>query len=132
MLTATRNIAALRNTNTNVAATVDIATDIVTRASSTFANGDVVIIGGTAPGGTSTGTVYYVRDVLGATFKLAANSGGTAIDLTSAGTPTINAGIALATGVNLGTTGILNASATLGIGKGAGTGGVVTLPSNYY
>ena len=129
LLTATRNIAALRNTNTNVAATVDIATDIVTRASSTFANGDVVIIGGTAPGGTSTGTVYYVRDVLGATFKLAANSGGTAIDLTSAGTPTINAGIALATGVNLGTTGILNASATLGIGKGAGTGGVVTLPS---
>lgn len=43
----------------------------------------IVFYGGTAPGGLTAGTVYYVRDSATDTFKVAATSGGTAIDLTS-------------------------------------------------
>lgn len=43
---------------------------------------------GTLPGGLSTGTTYYARDIATNTFKLAASSGGAAIDITSAGTGT--------------------------------------------
>lgn len=38
-------------------------------------------LGATVPTGLSAGTVYYVRDVSGSTLKLAATSGGAAIDL---------------------------------------------------
>lgn len=44
----------------------------------------IVFLWGTAPGGLTTGTVYYVRDSATDTFKVAATSGGSAIDLTSA------------------------------------------------
>jgi len=40
----------------------------------------------TLPGGISEGTTYFVRDVSGATFKVAATEGGAAIDLTAAST----------------------------------------------
>lgn len=55
-----------------------------------LANGDQIVlmdtnIGG-VPGGFTEGTVYFVRDVAGDTFKLAATSGGAAIDATTDGT----------------------------------------------
>lgn len=43
---------------------------------------------GTLPAGLVTGTTYYVRDVSGSTFKLAATAGGAAIDITDAGVGT--------------------------------------------
>jgi hypothetical protein len=45
----------------------------------------VVVYNGTAPGGLTLGTVYFVRDATADTFKLAATSGGVALDITSAG-----------------------------------------------
>lgn len=45
----------------------------------------IVFYGGTPPGGLTEGTVYFVRDATADTFKVAATAGGTAIDLTSAG-----------------------------------------------
>jgi uncharacterized phiE125 gp8 family phage protein len=50
--------------------------------------------GGALPGGLATSTDYYVRDAnaAGTTFKLAATAGGSAIDLTSAGTGTLYLG----------------------------------------
>jgi fibronectin-binding autotransporter adhesin len=127
-LDATRNINTLRNiSSASVAPTIDTALDTVTVAGSSFSDGDVVTFGGTAPGGLATGTVYYVRDVSGTTFKVAATSGGPAIDITSAGTSNVTGGLTLSSGNNLGTFGILNGSpAAFAIGT-SGTG-VVTLP----
>lgn len=45
----------------------------------------VVFYGDTVPSPLVQGTVYYVRDVTTDTFKVAATSGGTAINLTTAG-----------------------------------------------
>jgi hypothetical protein len=45
----------------------------------------VVFLDGTAPGGLTAGTVYFVRDATTNTFKVAATSGGAAIDLTDTG-----------------------------------------------
>ena len=127
-LDATRNINSLRNTSTASNVTVDAATDMVSLAAHTFSDGDVIAFGGTAPGGTTTGTPYYVRDaVAGVSFKVSASSGGAVIDLTSAGTPNIVGGITLPSGFSLGTYGILNTpQAALAIG---GDGGTVTLPT---
>lgn len=72
------------------AATGVAATDVVTGASSAYANGNRVffptITGGA---GLTANTIYFVRDVSSATFKLAATLNGTAINFTtdiSAGT----------------------------------------------
>lgn len=46
----------------------------------------IVFFKGTVPGGLTEGTVYYVRDSATDTFKVAATSGGAAINITSAGT----------------------------------------------
>jgi hypothetical protein len=59
-----------------------------------FANGDAVVVFDVGnlsalPGGITKGTIYYVRDVSGDSFKLAATSGGSAIDLSSNGSGTI-------------------------------------------
>lgn len=43
----------------------------------------IVFFRGTPPGGLTEGTVYFVRDATTDTFKVAATSGGAAIDLTS-------------------------------------------------
>lgn len=53
-----------------------------------FSGNSNSLIGNVAqlPGGLSSDTTYFVRDVSGATFKVAATSGGTAIDLTAAAT----------------------------------------------
>lgn len=45
----------------------------------------IVFYGATPPGGLTEGAVYYVRDATTDTFKVAATSGGAAIDLTSSG-----------------------------------------------
>jgi fibronectin-binding autotransporter adhesin len=136
-LGATRNISALKATTSATALTSvtfagAAATDFITVTGNTFANGDVVNFGGTAPGGLSTGIPYYVINV-GTngpdTFTVSATSGGAPIELTSAGTsPNVLAGITLGSGMDLGTTGILNSGAG-GVVIGKGTGGVLTLPS---
>ena len=55
-----------------------------------FADEDIVYIetDGTLPTGLSADTPYYVRDVTATTLKLAATNGGTALDITGAGTGT--------------------------------------------
>lgn len=67
-------------------------TDVCTCSSRTFANADKVRIynsGGALPAGLSTDTDYYVRDISGSTFKLyTAATGGTAVNITDAGTGT--------------------------------------------
>lgn len=65
-------------------------TDVVTSAGHGLANGDVLILttSNTLPAGLSAGTAYYVRDTTTDTFKLAATSGGSAIDITDTGTGT--------------------------------------------
>lgn len=45
----------------------------------------VVLFNGSVPGGLVEGTVYFVRDATTDTFKLAATSGGLAIDINAAG-----------------------------------------------
>lgn len=71
--------------------TADASTNIVTASGRTFADGDLVRltnISGALPTGLSANTDYYVRDASGSTFKLAATAGGSAIDITGAGTGT--------------------------------------------
>ena len=69
--------------------TADEPTNVFTITGHGFANGDRKMMytsGGTLPAGLSANTVYFVRDVTANTFKLALTSGGTAIDITTAGT----------------------------------------------
>lgn len=71
--------------------TADSSTDILTAVGHSYSNGDPVRVwntGGALPTGLSANTDYYVRDVSGDTFKLAATSGGSAIDITGNGTGT--------------------------------------------
>lgn len=66
--------------------TADAATDVVTCPAHGYSDTDTIVFyGGSVPGGLTEGTVYYVRDATTDTFKVAATSGGAAIDLTSAG-----------------------------------------------
>lgn len=72
--------------------TVDASADTLTALNHPYAAGDPVrlsVSGGTLPTGLASGTDYYLRDVSGDTFKLAATSGGAAIDITTAGTGTM-------------------------------------------
>lgn len=75
--------------------TVDDGTDVCTATGHNFTDTTPVVLTttGTLPAGLATSTVYYVRDTSGSTFKLAATSGGTAIDITDTGTGahTVNA-----------------------------------------
>lgn len=73
---------------------VDTGTDTITSASHGFSNGDAVVFStgsGSAalPSGLTAGTVYYIRDKDTNTFKVAATSGGSAIDLGSGFTATV-------------------------------------------
>ena len=62
------------------------ATDVFTSVGHAFSDTTpVVLTGANLPGGFVTGTKYFVRDLSGSTFKLAATSGGAAIDVTSDG-----------------------------------------------
>ena len=69
--------------------TVDPATDILTLKGDSPTNGDTFRIsnsGGLIPGGLATETDYYVVNATGSTCKLSLTAGGSAIDITSAGT----------------------------------------------
>jgi len=69
------------------AVTVDSGTDTVTWNSHGMSDGQKIgFFAATMPGGLSAGTLYYVRDAATNTFKVAASSGGAAIDITSNGT----------------------------------------------
>jgi uncharacterized phiE125 gp8 family phage protein len=64
-------------------------TNVLTVSGRTFADGDAVRLsnsGGTLPAGLAAATTYYVVGAVGATIQLAATAGGSAIDLTDAGT----------------------------------------------
>ena len=72
------------------------STDVCTITGRTLADTNAVRLsnsGGALPGGLSTGTTYYVRDYSSGTFKLAASSGGAAINITDAGTGTHYVGV---------------------------------------
>ena len=62
------------------------SSDVITSYAHGFSDGDEVRLFGSAlPTGVAEGTTYYVRDSTTDTFKLAATSGGAAIDLTVSG-----------------------------------------------
>jgi hypothetical protein len=92
----TRGLIAAITTNvtsalaTGQAFTSAAATDAFTANAHGYSNGDQVVLSGlTGSGGVVAGTYYYVRDVTTNTFKLAATSGGAAIDITSDGSGTV-------------------------------------------
>jgi hypothetical protein len=69
------------------AVTVDSSTDTVTWNSHGMSDGQKIgFFASVMPGGLSAGTLYFVRDASTNTFKVAATSGGAAIDITSNGT----------------------------------------------
>lgn len=64
----------------------DATTDIVTVPSHGYSNTDTIVFyGGTVPSPLVEGTIYFVRDAATDSFKVAATSGGAAIDLTGPG-----------------------------------------------
>jgi hypothetical protein len=66
------------------AVTGSASSDAITLTGHNFVNGDeVVFMTLTGGAGLTAGTTYYVRDVAGDAFKLAATSGGSAIDITT-------------------------------------------------
>ena len=72
------------DTPASYAVTGVASTDILTATGSTYANGDKVFLQSLTGGaGLAANTIYFVRDVSGATFKLAATLGGSAIDVTT-------------------------------------------------
>jgi hypothetical protein len=72
------------------------ATDIFTANAHGYTLWQQVRLSGlTGSAGVVAGTIYYVRDVTTNTFKLAATSGGAAIDITSDGSGTVKAAGAL-------------------------------------
>lgn len=77
--------------NPKTVSSVDDATDTLTSNGHGLADGTAVKIHAatTLPGGLSATRVYYIRDTATNTFKLATTAGGTAVDLTSAGSGTI-------------------------------------------
>jgi uncharacterized phiE125 gp8 family phage protein len=71
--------------------TADATSDVLTASDHVQAAGEAVRLansGGALPAPLAVNTTYYVRDVAGATLKLAASSGGAAINITDAGTGT--------------------------------------------
>ncbi len=69
------------------AVTADAGTDKITLTAHGLNNGDrVKFSAASMPGGLTAGTWYYVRDKATNDFKVASTAGGSAIDITSAGT----------------------------------------------
>lgn len=68
--------------------------DVLTAPGHSLVNTDKVVVktlgNSSLPTGLTADTIYFVRDVSGATFKLAATVGGAAIDLTAVGGGTIH------------------------------------------
>jgi autotransporter-associated beta strand protein len=129
-LTTTRNMTGLRIDTFSSGAAATLAGTFFTRVGNTLANGDPVTFAG-VPTGFTANVPYYVINVGGNganTFQVSTTPGGSAATFTAVGTPSIVPGILLATGANLGTTGILQQSGVTTV-IAPGTGGVVTLPS---
>lgn len=78
------------------ASDINTTTNVITSTSHGFVTGDLIafVAGTTAPGGMTTGTVYYCIKVDANTFKLATTQldafNGTVLDITSTGTGTQN------------------------------------------
>lgn len=75
--------------------TADLAANALLAPDHPFIDGDKVrlsVSGGALPAGLAALTDYFVRDVSGSTFKLAATADGAAVDLTTAGTGTLFVG----------------------------------------
>ena len=72
----------------SVAFTANAGTDVITATAHGLSDGDPIRLTttDTLPAGLAASTDYYVRDKATNTFKLAASSGGTAIDITNTGT----------------------------------------------
>lgn len=71
--------------------TANSTTDVITLSGRTVANGDsfrLTNAGGALPAGLSANTNYYVINTTGSTCKLSLTSGGSAVDITGAGTGT--------------------------------------------
>jgi hypothetical protein len=83
----TKSVRTYGTTSTFTGATDDILTLNIS-TSIILTNGTPVYLStsGTLPAGLSTGTLYYVRDVSGATCKLETSVGGGAVDITDTGT----------------------------------------------
>ena len=79
---------------------VDTGTETLTSNAHGYANGTAVQVASTAtlPGGLSASTTYYVVGATANTFQLALTSGGSPINLTSAGTGTITSNQVYAVG----------------------------------
>jgi hypothetical protein len=70
--------------------TADNTTNVITSTAHGYNDGDHVMLApGSLPAPLVVDTVYYVRDKTANTFKLAATSGGSAIDITSNGSGTL-------------------------------------------
>lgn len=72
---------------TEVSASADAGTDIITASNHGLINQDRLLVLGTVPGGLTAGQHYFVRDITTNTFKLATSPGGSAIDITAANGP---------------------------------------------
>ncbi len=57
--------------------------DLVYSTGHGYSDTQKIVFWGSAPGGLTEGTTYFVRDALTDSFKVAATSGGTALDLSS-------------------------------------------------
>jgi hypothetical protein len=78
------------STLTSTFTATDASPAVFTLPSGSLANGTPVALSGSSlPGGFSAGTTYWVVSASGSTFELAATSGGTAINSTSAGSGTL-------------------------------------------
>lgn len=70
---------------------VDVSSNVVTCLGHGYADTQQVVFwGDTVPAGLTEGTIYFVRDSTTDTFKVAATSGGTAIDITVIASPFCN------------------------------------------
>lgn len=89
VLTALNNVPGVRHVTGLVLAamrmvTAVASTDVFTATAHGFSNGDSVIFDGLTGGAPiDVGTAYYARDVTTNTFKIAATSGGAAINITT-------------------------------------------------
>ena len=64
--------------------TVDVTTDVFRQVAHGYLDTDqVVFYGDTVPAGLTAGTIYFVRDKTADTYKVAATSGGVAINITA-------------------------------------------------
>jgi hypothetical protein len=78
------------NLKDSTAFTADASTDTITATAHGLSDGDLIRFEstGTLPAGLSTGTDYYVRDAATNTFKVSTTLGGSAVNITDAGTGT--------------------------------------------